>query len=211
MKRKQMIWMRIVVLPISLFTLIVALDQDQSWLVVLAILLIMSIILWWYLDEVSAANERKVLEENVLDIASSLGVENAKLSLIEEELKKALLMEKFYQFDACKIKKKFTGIYHDVSFEYKEVDFEGSKNFVGHVLILYVKGPTTEKVVMYDVFPYNEKIKELTIVGSNEEKVEVSVEDVWYFEETSATNIKEAMEKLLAEIDAILAALEVTK
>lgn len=209
MEKKQMLWLRIIVLPLSLFTLIVALDQNQSWLVVLAILLIISIILWWYFDEIHAAKERKVLTDNVLDIAATLDINKAKLSLIEEELKKALLMEKFYQFDTCRIKKEFGGIYREVAFEYKEVEMEGTKNFVGHVLTLFINGSTVEKVAMYDAFPYNEEIKKLTIVGSNEHQLEVSVEGVLYFEQIGLVKMKESMEKLLKEIDDIIDAYEV--
>lgn len=201
--------MRIVVLPLSLFTLIVALDQELYWLVIFAILLIISIIVWWYFDEVHAATERKALEDTVLDVVASFGVEKASLSLIEHDLHKHLLMEKFYAFDACKVTKSLEGVYQDIPFRYIEVNCEGPKDFCGHVLILSIKGSMNEKVAMFDAFPYNEHTKHLTIVGSNEEKLEVGVEGVFFFTEDITTNIKESMKQLLEEMDDILKANEV--
>lgn len=204
MKKKQIIAIRMIFLPLSLFALIVGLDQDKSYIVALSVFIIIGLISWWYLDEVNTATKRKVLTKTVLDIASKEQIKDPKLSVIPYNLKETLLLEKFYSFDTCKVLLHFRGVIDEVSFDYKEVECEGIKNFSGHVLTLYFKGAQSEKVSMYDSFPYSKTINKLTVVGLNENKIEVAVEDVMYLEDKLEVNIQDGLSALKNEIDYIL-------
>lgn len=204
MEKRQIIAIRMIFLPLSLFALIVGLDQNISWVVGLSVFVIIGIISWWYLDEVNAATKRKVLTKTVLDIAVKEGIKNPKLTVIPYELKENLLLEKFFTFDSCRVLLAFRGVIDEVAFDYKEVTCKGTRNFTGHVLTLFVEGAQTEKVSMYDTFPFSENIDQLTVVGLTEDKIEVSVEHMMYLEDKLQTNIQDGLILLKNELNDIL-------
>jgi|GEM_PF-3910110 len=204
MKKKEMIWLRIVVLPVSLFVLVVALDQRQSWLVVLSILMILSIIAWWYFDEIKNARMREEKQRHYQEFLTSMGVKSIRLSLIEDTLREDLLMEKIYRFTSCKVSASLHGFYQGVEFSYFSLSCKGDKTFIGHMLRLQVPGSKEERVGVYEAFPYDKKIKGKTVVGRSSEYLEVCVEGLDYLSFERTEDMKLGLGALLEEIEQIL-------
>lgn len=204
MKNKQMIWLRIVVLPVSLFALIVALDQNRSWLVVLSILLILSVIVWWYLDEIRFAKLREEKKEIYQKLLKSMGVRDLFVSLIEDELREPILMERIYSFDACKVQASLHGFYNGVEFTYLSLDCKGNKSFQGHLLRLAIKTTEEERVGVYDSFPYGKKSKMKTVIGRSSDFLEICVEGLDFMAFDRVENIEAGLQSLISEIDMVL-------